>query len=127
MLIKIILLGLCVSLINMLLRQHQKIFVMPLNIFFAVSVFILIFSSVSDSIKDIIDCFTVSSTVSKVLTCLYKSAAICILTKVSSDICKESGNTVISDIIDLGARVMLLVIALPFVESIIKTATAFVK
>lgn len=126
MMTKIILLGICVCIINLLLRQHEKAFVLPVNIVYIIVVVLLIFNSFIDSLGSISDLFSVSKTVNKVLICLYKSAAICILTKISGDLCKESGNAVVTDMIDLGGRIIMLSIAFPFIESIIKTASAFV-
>ena len=127
MFIKIIILGIIVCIINLLLKQHQSIFILPVNIIYITIVITLLFNELTDSLLDVAQLFQVSKTVSKVLICLYKSASICILSKIATDICKESGNTVVSDMIDLGGRLVMLSIALPFIRSIVKTAVAFVK
>ena len=127
MFIKIIVLGILVCVINLMLRQHQKVFVLPINIVYIIAVLLLIFESFSDNLQDITDLFSVSGVLDKAVTCLYKSAVICILTKFSVDLCKESGNSVVSDMIDIGGRIIMLSLALPFIKSIIRTAAAFVK
>ena len=127
MFIKIIILGIIVCIINLLLKQHQSIFILPVNIIYITIVITLLFNELTDSLLDVAQLFQVSKTVSKVLICLYKSTSICILSKIATDICKESGNTVVSDMIDLGGRLVMLSIALPFIRSIIKTAVAFVR
>lgn len=127
MFIKVIILGVLVCIINLILKQHQKVFVLPVNIIYVVIVLLLIFDSFAENLQDIADLFSVSGVLDKALTCLYKSAAICILSKISIDLCKESGSTVISDMIDIGGRIIMLSLALPFIKSIIKTAAAFVK
>ena len=127
MFIKIIILGIIVCIINLLLKQHQSIFILPVNIIYITIVITLLFNEMTDSLLDVAQLFQVSKTVSKVLICLYKAASISILSKIATDICKESGNTVVSDMIDLGGRLVMLSIALPFIRSIIKTAVAFVR
>ena len=127
MFIKIIILGILVCIINILLKQHQKSFAILISIVYIIVVLLLIFGSFTESLQDVADLFSVSGSLSKVIQCLYKSAAICILTKISVDICKESGNTAISDMIDLGGRIIILSLTLPFIKSIIKIASAFVK
>ena len=127
MFIKVIILGVLVCIINLILKQHQKVFVLLVNIIYVVIVLLLIFDSFAENLQDIADLFSVSGVLDKALTCLYKSAAICILSKISIDLCKESGSTVISDMIDIGGRIIMLSLALPFIKSIIKTAAAFVK
>lgn len=124
---KIIFLGIAVSIINLLLKQHHKIFVLPINIVYIIIVSLLIFDSFTESLQDVTDLFSVSGVLSKMLTGIFKAAAICILSKISVNLCKESGNTIVSDMIDLVGRIIMLTIALPFIKSIIKTAVAFVK
>ena len=126
MVAKIIFLGICVCIISLFLKQYKGEYVVILNIVFVISAILLIFDSAYDFIINIIDSLNISSSESKMLNCLLKSATVCILSKLASDIAKESGNTVVSDMIDLGGRIMILIISLPFIESIIKTAAAFV-
>ena len=127
LLVKIVLLGVCVCIINLILKQYQRAFILPVNILYIVTIALLTIGNLADKFENLSDIFTVSSSLGRVMTSIYKSAAICILTKISSDLCKESGNMVVSDMIELGGRIALLVVAYPFVESIIKTATAFVS
>ena len=111
--------------LNIFLRQTQNTFVILINISYILLVVLMIMDSAADLISDISDLFSNTSSLSKIFECLYKGALICILTKISSDVCKESGNTVVSDIIDISGRIMLLIIAYPFIVSVIKTASAF--
>lgn len=127
MIIKIVILGLCVCIISFFLKQNQSAFIIIINMIFAASVFLLIFDDTADSLRNIINLLEFSASGSKILMSLYKAAAVCVITKIASDICKESGNTAVSDVIELGGRIMLMVISLPFLESVIKTAAAFVK
>ena len=127
MIIKIIIMGICVCILNILLNQHQRVFTTIINVVFVIGVILLIFDSAVDTVRSLNDLLNINSSSSKMLTCLYKGAAVCILSKLATDICKESGNQSVGDIIDFAGRIMLLVIAMPFIESIIKTATAFVK
>ena len=127
MVTKIIILGFCVSIISIILKQYQYTFSVVVNVIFVISVALLIFESAADSFRSIYDLLDKSSSSGRMLTGLCKAAAVCLTTGIASDITKESGNTAISDMIDLGGRVMLLIISLPYIESIIKTATAFVS
>ena len=47
------------------------------------------------------------------------------LTRLASDLCKENGNTLMGDIVELGGRIMLTVLALPFIEKVTETALSF--
>ena len=127
MIIKIVFMGICVCILNLLLKQHQGVFIIIINVGFVIGVILLIFDSTADAVRSLNDLLNINSSSSKMLTCLYKGASVCILTKLATDICKESGNQSVGDIIDFAGRIMLLVIAMPLIESIIKTTSAFVK
>ncbi len=101
-------------------------YIVILNVVFVIAVIFLIFDSAVESLKSISDLLSVSSSTGKIFSSLLKAGTVCILTKLASDIAKESGNATVSDMIDFGGRIMLLIISLPFIESIIKTATAFI-
>jgi hypothetical protein len=90
-------------------------------------VVLLIFDNTAETLKKLGDLLSITSASSKMLIFLYKSASVCILSKIAVDICKESGNISVGEIIDLASRIILLIMAMPYIESVIKTATAFVK
>ena len=127
MIIKIVFIGICVCILNLMLRQYKSAFTVIVNAIFAISVIILIFDSAADAVNTLKDLLNITSSSGKMITCLYKCAAVCILSKLATDICKESGNSSVGDIIDFAGRIMLLIMAMPFIETIIKTAGAFVK
>ena len=125
--VKIVLLGICVCIINLILKRIQQTFVIPVNIIYIVIVIVSIFDSLRDKLEAITNTSVIGTSISSVLICVYKSAAICILTKIASDICRDSGNATVSDIVEFSGRIALLFIAFPFIESVIETATSFVK
>ena len=101
-------------------------FAVIINISYLTLVSLLLMDYVIDYIKDMKNLLDLTTSTGKMLTCLFKGAIICVLTKISSDLCKENNSLLISDIIDLSGRIMLLVIAYPFIENIIKAASTFV-
>lgn len=127
MIVKISLLGICVCVISIILKQYKSSYIILLNIAFAVTAIIIISENSADSIQQLKELFTVNSATGKAMICLYKAGIICILSKFAGDICKESGSQLVADIIELSGKIMLLVIALPYIESIIRTAATFIK
>ena len=83
MIYKVILLGICVSVLNIFLRNTQKIFIIPINISYIIIVAFLVFDSAIETVNEITDLIRVSTSASKMLSCLYKGAIICVLTKIS--------------------------------------------
>ena len=127
MIIKITLLSICACIITLLLRQYQASYVVLINIAFTVIVLLLVINSYSDSFKAMKDLFAINSATKKMFMSLFKAASVCVLSKIASDICKESKNNTVADIIEFSGRIMLLGMALPYIESVIKTATSFIK
>ncbi len=125
MIVKIALCGICVCIINVLLRQYNKSFVIFAELIFVGAVVSLIMNDAADGVRRLTDLFTLSTSQSKIIVCLLKGAVICIVTKLACDVSYESGNIIVGDIIELAGRIILLVISLPFIESVVKTAVAF--
>lgn len=109
------------------LRQVNKSYIIIIELAFATLVFTSVILDVPDLINGIKDLFGSVSYINKLVSCLIKGALICVITRICCDIAKESGNAVISDVIELCGRVSLLLISLPFIESIIKAAVSFIK
>lgn len=125
MIVKIALCGISVCVINVLLRQYNKSFVIFAELIFVGAVVSLIMNDAADGVRRLTDLFTLSTSQSKIIVCLLKGAVICIVTKLACDVSYESGNIIVGDIIELAGRIILLVISLPFIESVVKTAVAF--
>lgn len=62
-----------------------------------------------------------------IIKSMLKAALITIGTKLGCDVCKESGNNLMGDIIELGGKLMIFVISVPYIISIIKISAAFLK
>ncbi len=125
MIIKIALCGICVCIINAVLRQYNKGFVIFTELVFVSVVVSFVLGDAVKDIKGLVDLYELSVSQSKIILCLIKGALICVITKLSCDVSYESGNMLVGDIIELAGRILLLIISLPFIESVIKTAISF--
>ncbi len=125
MIIKIILVGLCVCVLCVVLKQYSSSFVVLAEVCFAAIVAVVIFNKASEAFNRFYEIYSLNSVSDKLFKCLIKGALVCIITKIACDISSDSGNKTVSDIIELSGRVVLLALAMPFIESIIKTAVSF--
>lgn len=125
MIIKIALSGICVCILTAILQQYNKSFVIFIEIIFVCIVVSLITDDIVKGVSSLVGLFSHNALNNKILICLVKGAVICILTKLACDISYESGNILVGDIIELSGRVILIIISLPFMESIVKTALSF--
>ncbi len=127
MLIKIIIIGLSLCLINIFLKKQMSEFVLPIElVFISFAAFVLV-EYFQDIFKGISQIMEQTEYGEELMISTVKAAGICLLTKFASDICDENGNKLISDVIEFTGRIMLTLIAVPYIEAIMKTAVAFTK
>lgn len=125
MIIKIAVLGVVVCVIIAFLKSFSAETVLPLELAFAVIVIAFLSGRIFEAIEKLRDFFGENDTERAVFSALIKGALVCLVTKIAADTAIDSGNRLVGDIIDFSGRVLLLMIAFPFLESVIGTATAF--
>ncbi len=127
MLLKISALGIIVSVLCTLLNKYYKEAVLPLQLSFVVLT-VAVIAQKARSFTAVLSGFLEGAEGGKsIFSALIKGALICVITKIASDIAKDSGNSAVSDVIDLAGRVMILALCFPFVENALKTALSFVS
>lgn len=126
MITKIVLIGLCVCVICSVLKAFNKSYIIFIEIAFLCFVSFLVLNDAIEAMKELNNIFEKTNVSNKLFICLFKGALICIVTRLASDISKESGNIIISDIIELSGRIMLIIIAMPFIKSVAEKALTFI-
>lgn len=61
------------------------------------------------------------------ISTLLKGAVICITTQLAHDLCKDSGSEALANAVDIGGRMMIIILSLPLIESVLETALAFMN
>lgn len=124
--LKILSLGIVCSLVSILLKRTAKEYVIFVQLGFAVIAGIYIINQSSQLADRMLTYFEMSGNISELCSVMLKGAFVCIASKISCDICIESGNLLISDLIELAGKIILLTLSLPLIEDIIKIAVSFV-
>lgn len=124
--LKILSLGIVCSLVSILLKRTAKEYVIFVQLGFAVIAGIYIINQSSQLADRMMTYFEMSGNISELCSVMLKGAFVCIASKISCDICIESGNLLISDLIELAGKIILLTLSLPLIEDIIKIAVSFV-
>lgn len=127
MFIKIIFSGLSLCIISIFLKKQLSEFVLPAEIVFLALATALAVESLRDSFSYLSAVTDEIKYGEEIFSSALKGAGVCLVTKFSADISDENGNRLIADVIEFTGRIMLLVIAVPYIESIIKTAFAFIE
>lgn len=127
MIFKIALAGIAVCFINILLKKYLSEFVLPVEIIYISLTLVLLLDVFKDISGIVSDYFESVKYGGEILTTVIKGMGICLLSKFSSDICSENGSKTVADIIEFSGRIMLMALALPYIESVIGVALAFIK
>lgn len=127
MFIKVIALGIIGTFLAVLLKKNCK----ELLPFFEVAIVVAAVCIIVDesafdnsSIKKVFEIYSRST---DLFMCMFKGAAVTMLTKLASGVCRESGNGLMGDIVELGGRTMLIFLTMPYIEKVTETALAFLK
>ena len=107
-----------VCLASQLLRDSREIKTVMI-LFAAASVFIRISGSLSDIIAELRRITEAAGFSDESLGILLRSAAICIVSQLSFDLCTDAGEKALASQIDLAARAALLLNALPLFGAVI--------
>ena len=59
------------------------------------------------------------------ISVVFKAMAICFITQITSDLCKDSGESAIASAMELWGRISVVIISLPLIESVVNTITEF--
>ncbi len=127
MLIKIIALGLIGSFLSLILKRHNKELLPFFELAVVISAAFLLKDFLSGQGSALRELFNAYSQGQELFNSLFKGAVITVLTKLASEVCRESGNSLMGDIIELGGRVMLIALSLPFITETAQVALSFVK
>lgn len=127
MLIRIILIGLVLCLLNIFLKKQMSEFVLPVEIVFLALAASVCIGHLKEIFSGLSEIFSGTEYGEEIFSSVIKGTGICLLTRFSSDICEENGNKLIADVIEFTGRILLAVIAAPYIELIMKIALAFAK
>lgn len=101
--------------------------ILPFYIAFAIGVISLIFDKYSSEISVFTDIIKSMKTGNEVVSVLIKASLISVFVKISGDICKDSGNVLMQDLIEFGGRVVIFTLSLPYIVQIIKICFGLLK
>lgn len=126
MLIKLIGVGLCGVVTNLVLKQIKPEFCFVSNLCVGLTMFLLVAGGVKDIITNIIDIQKEANIKLDVIESILKVVGVGYMTEFASDLAEESGNKSISSKIILGGKVSICVAALPILKSLINAIISLI-
>ncbi len=124
--IKIFALAVIVSIISVLLKRYSEEFLLPFRLITVCVLLMFIFKEgygYFTSFKSLVNEFYNET---NILSGLLKASFIAVITKLTCDVCSETGNALIHDVVELGGRIMIFIITLPYISDILSVIFSFV-
>ncbi len=125
--VRVILCAIAVSVLITVLKGQIKDFVLPVELVFICFALAAIYNEFSDRINSIFDLADALQLDTDIFVSLVKGALICFITNIASDICCDKGNKALSDIILISGKLAVIALAFPYIETVLRISTAFVK
>jgi len=125
MFVKILVLAVVGVVLTLILKKHCRELVPLFEIVLVAGAFVIIADAEvvkRSGVEKILSAYSESA---EFFTAILKGAAVTVLTRFACDVCRESGNGLVADIVELGGRIMLVVLAMPFVEKVTEIALSF--
>ena len=107
------------AILAVLLRQYVREQSLFISLAACVIVTGALFAMLAPVLGDIRDIFLDSGLPDSYITLLFKATAICLITQITSDLCRDSGETAIASAAELWGRGAVTFISLPLVRNLI--------
>ncbi|MEE1321375.1 MAG: stage III sporulation AC/AD family protein [Acutalibacteraceae bacterium] len=124
--IKIFTLAVVVSLVSVLLKKYSQEFLLLFRLISACVLLLIIFKEGYGYFSGFADLFQEFNYQHGMISGLLKASFIAVITKLTCDICSETGNSLLEDIVELGGRIMIFIISLPYISDILTVIFSFV-
>lgn len=119
--------GFCIAgaLLAVLLKQYCREQSMMLSLGVCIIVFAGAVSIISPVMERLTLLFTQSGLDESYISLVFKATAICFITQITSDLCRDSGENAVASVMELWGRVSVMLISVPLIESIVESITDF--
>ena len=119
--IKIIGIGLISLIIILILRQYKPEYAIYVSLIAGILILTLSLGQLSGIIDLLKDISSKANINTKFLSLLLKITGISFLTEFAVSISKDSGETAIANKIDIGGKVLIIVISIPIITALLET------
>lgn len=111
--------GIAAAAISVVLRQYNKEYGLYISLGTSVIIFAAVLGALSPVLGLVETLAEISGTNSEYIGILIKALAVCYITQLASDCCKDCGEAAIASRIDFAGKIALLLIAVPLFEAIL--------
>lgn len=125
--IKIVAIAIVCALLCAVLKQYKPEYAIVVQLAASVLILLLVASAMGDLINAIRELINGSGIDTGYLTLLLKALGVAILTQLAADACRDSGETALSNKVELAGKVTILLLCLPLVKAMIQLSAGLIK
>lgn len=114
---------LCSAILAVVLRQHCREQSMLLSIAACTIVMGSFAAFAAPIMNELRDIFITAGVSDSYLSLIFKGAAICIITRITTGLCRDSGETAIADAAELWGKGAVTLLSLPLVKAVLEQIT----
>lgn len=115
----------CSVVLSLLLKRYCR----EQSLFVAIAACVIVIglfaSSVGGILEELRDLFADSQISSDYISAAFKAAAICMITQITSELCRDSGEGAIASAAELWGRGSILLLSLPIIRTLIETIRSY--
>lgn len=111
--------GITAAAVSAVLRQYNKEYGLYISLAASVIIFSIVLNAFHPVLRLLETLAELSGTSSEYIAVLIKSLAICYMTQLASDCCRDCGETAIASRVDFAGKIALLLVSVPLFEAIL--------
>ncbi len=118
---------LCGALLATMLRSWRPELAMCLSLMAGVAVLVLLVGQLAPLIAAMRRMLSTAAFPTEYFGTVLKAAGVCLLTQLTADTCRDAGETALAGRAELVGRVLMLVIAVPLFEGLLRLVTELIS
>lgn len=118
--------GIISAVLSLMLKQYKPEYSMFISLASGILIFISVIAAINPIIRYITELTENAGLGGMYAEVLLKSLAVCYLTQLASDCCKDAGETAIAGKLQIAGKIAVLIMALPIFKSITEIITGLI-
>ena len=118
--------GIISAVLSLVLKQYKPEYSMFISLASGILIFISVIAAINPIIRYITELTENAGLGVMYAEVLLKSLAVCYLTQLASDCCKDAGETAIAGKLQIAGKIAVLIMALPIFKSITEIITGLI-
>lgn len=110
----------CSAILAVLLKQHCREQSMMIAIAACTAIMVSAASFAASMIDELRDIFSTAGISDNYISLMFKAAAICLITQITSELCRDSGESAIASAAEMWGRGAVTFISLPLVKALLE-------